>query len=86
MATYRVRTTDGFERTQRAQLVRTDANTLYFEDRIAGTWRTVHEIPLDRVKSLQRRFTENDGRWAWLTEALPSPAEDRAWQRSAPGR
>ncbi|WP_046472508.1 hypothetical protein [Allosalinactinospora lopnorensis] len=78
MATYRIQTTDGAQRTQRAQLMRTDANTLHFDDRIGGAWHTVLTLPLTEVDHVQRRFTENDGKWVWLTEQLPAPADTHA--------
>ncbi|CAM4052676.1 hypothetical protein GCM10009799_30120 [Nocardiopsis rhodophaea] len=79
MATYRVRMTDGTLRTEQALRVRTDAHNLYLEDRAAGAWRPVLDVRLDQVDQIQRRFTENDGRWVWLTETLPAPAGVHAW-------
>ncbi|RNL87501.1 hypothetical protein [Halostreptopolyspora alba] len=72
MAHYRLRMTDGSVRTQQALRMRTDARTLYLEDRSGGTWQPVLERRLDEVELLQRRCTENNGSWTWITEPLPT--------------
>ncbi|GAA3731252.1 hypothetical protein HDA32_005656 [Spinactinospora alkalitolerans] len=74
MAFYRIRMTNGSTRTQQALRVRTDAHSLYLENRSAGAWRPVLDVRLDEVEQLQRRFTENNGSWVWISEALPAPA------------
>jgi hypothetical protein len=79
MAYYRIRTNDGFSTNLQAQRVRTDASCLYLEENVAGAWREVRSWPLGRVETLQRRFTENDDTWTWLTEPLPAPAGVRSW-------
>ena len=59
--------------------VRTDAHSLYLEERAAGDWREVFSHPKDCIERIQRRFTENDGSWTWLRERLPAPMGVRAW-------
>lgn len=60
--------------------MRTAAHSLYLEERAADDWREVFSNPLDGVERIQRRFTENNGKWTWLEERLPGPVEGvRAW-------
>ncbi|KOX16490.1 hypothetical protein [Nocardiopsis sp. NRRL B-16309] len=80
MAHYRILLKDGSQRTRQATRTRTDAHTLYLEERAAGTWRETAAIPLADVDTLHRRFTEHDGSWTWLNEPLPAPVGVRGWQ------
>ena len=73
MAHYRVQFKDGSSQTLRAMRVRTDAHSLYLEERAAGDWREVFSNPLEEVERIQRRFTENNGAWTWHQERLPAP-------------
>ncbi|MEY9212158.1 hypothetical protein NI17_006970 [Thermobifida halotolerans] len=85
MATYRLRLRDGSTVTHRALRIRTDATTLYLEDRAAGAWRPVVDYRLDDVERLQRRFVENNGSWVWMEERLSvSRTGHRPWRDSAP--
>ncbi|WP_017587760.1 hypothetical protein [Nocardiopsis ganjiahuensis] len=80
MAYYRIQLHDGTSRTLQAVRMRTDASSLYLEERAAGDWREVFSNPIDDVERVQRRFTENDGTWTWLQERLPAPVGGvRAW-------
>lgn len=76
MAHYRVQFKDGSSHTLQAMRVRTDAHSLYLEERAAGAWREVFSNPLEEVERIQRRFTENNGAWTWLQERLPAPVGD----------
>lgn len=80
MAYYRIQLRDGSSHTLRAVRMRTDARSLYLEERTAGTWTEVFSNPITEVERVQRRFTENDGKWTWLNENLPAPVGGlRAW-------
>ncbi|MDE3725320.1 hypothetical protein PWG71_28410 [Nocardiopsis sp. N85] len=79
MAYYRIRTNDGSSTTHQALRMRADASALYLEDRSAGLWRVVRSWRLGEVVTVQRRFTEHDGTWTWLTEPLPAPTGVRGW-------
>ena len=80
MAYYRIQLRDGSSHTLQAVRMRTDARSLYLEERTAGAWTEVFTNPLDEVERVQRRFTENNGTWTWLNERLPSPVGGiRAW-------
>lgn len=76
MPTYRVQTHSGDVHTIQALRVRADTHTLYLESRAAGLWKSELNLPLDQVERVQRRFTENDGRWTWLTEQISVPSGD----------
>ncbi|WP_246062319.1 hypothetical protein [Haloactinospora alba] len=60
--------------TVQALRARADTQTLYLESRSAGLWKSELDLPLDQVQRVQRRFTENDGRWTWLTEQISVPS------------
>ncbi|MBB6121857.1 hypothetical protein [Nocardiopsis algeriensis] len=80
MAYYRIQLSNGTSRTVQAVRMRTDARSLYLEERAAGNWREVLAEPLAEVQRVQRRFTENNGTWTWLNERLPAPVGGiRAW-------
>lgn len=79
MAYYRIRTSDGTTVTRQALRIRSDATTLYLEDRSTGPWRVVGSWRLNEVTSVQRRFTENNGTWTWVNESLPAPADVGGW-------
>ncbi|WP_047868597.1 hypothetical protein [Nocardiopsis sp. RV163] len=80
MAYYRVQLRDGSDHTLQAVRMRTDARSLYLEERTAGAWTEVFSNPITEVERVQRRFTENDGTWTWLSERLPAPVGGvRAW-------
>ncbi|WP_017602393.1 hypothetical protein [Nocardiopsis lucentensis] len=79
MTHYRILLRDGSQRTREATRTRTDAHSLYLEERAAGAWREVMTVPLTDVSSLHRRFTENDGSWTWLKERLPGPGGVHGW-------
>ncbi|MBR8743130.1 hypothetical protein [Nocardiopsis sp. MG754419] len=80
MAYYRIQLNDGSSHTLQAVRIRTDARSLYLEERAAGDWREVFSNPITEVERIQRRFTENDGTWTWLQERLPAPVgAARTW-------
>ena len=80
MAYYRIQLNNGSSHTLQAVRLRTDARSLYLEERAAGAWNEVFANPLTDVERVQRRFTENNGTWTWLNERLPAPVGGvRAW-------
>ncbi|MCO5971652.1 MULTISPECIES: hypothetical protein [Actinoallomurus] len=72
MPTYRVRTNDGDLRTVQALRLCADLHHVRLEERAAGDWRTVLEVPLGEVEQVQRRLNEPNGSWIWITEKLPA--------------
>nr|WP_017616762.1 hypothetical protein [Nocardiopsis gilva] len=68
--------TDGSLRTEQALRVRTDTDNLYLEQRSSGDWNPVFDSPLADIEQVQRRYTENNGRWVWVTESLPTAQTD----------
>ncbi|WP_344106735.1 hypothetical protein [Nocardiopsis rhodophaea] len=64
--------TDGSLHTEQALRVRTDNDNLYLEHRSSGDWSPVFGSPLADIEQVQRRYTEYNGRWVWVTESLPA--------------
>jgi Zn ribbon nucleic-acid-binding protein len=68
MPVYRIESQDGPTRTVSAARVVVLGDDVRFQTSVAAQWRTVDTIPLHRLRRVQRRFNEADGRLRWVDE------------------
>lgn len=88
MPTFRLETQDGHHDTIEAHRLDITDDQVVFVRRRAGGWHTVAMADLAQVRTVERRFTEVDGRRRYVTDRTVAAAlhQPRATPATASGQ